>query len=166
MSITYLTGFIYFTDANGTSKGAYQNSRRDNIESTTGADNEIILNGKTYSYLPFIYQGAAKTKSGDNLEAQLLFANNTVAMNHANQAVVEKWNVQVDICKMNSSFTSVEGNPLTTDNWLVASMSYDSTTIELLVSSAIDAVGTNCPNRVLTNNLVGYLPTTANIRNL
>ena len=39
----------------------------------------------------------------------------------------------------------------------MASMTYDDTQLEILLSSAIDAVGANCPNRVLTSDLVGSL---------
>jgi len=35
----------------------------------------------------------------------------------------------------------------------------------VLLSSGIDAVGSNAPIRVLTNTLVGVLPTTASIQN-
>ena len=165
MSITYLTGFIYFTDANGTSKGAYQNSRRDNIESITGADNQIILNGKTYSYLPFIYQGATKNRSGDNLEAALVLANNAVAMNRAREAVTNKWSIEVSVCLVNPSTLAYQ-RTLTTDNWLASGMSYDTQNVEVILSSAIDAVGAVSPNRVLTTGMVGHLPTSASIRNI
>jgi hypothetical protein len=58
------------------------------------------------------------------------------------------------------------GSPyLTQDVWLAASMAYDPTTIEVLLSSGIDAVGSNAPNRVLTTSIVGHLPTTGSIQN-
>ena len=55
---------------------------------------------------------------------------------------------------------------LTTDNWLASGMSYDTQNIEVILSSAIDAVGAVSPNRVLTTDLVGHLPTSASIRNI
>ena len=44
-------------------------------------------------------------------------------------------------------------------------MSYDPETIELVLSSAIDAVGANAPDKVLTRNLVGSLPVTGSLQN-
>ena len=44
-------------------------------------------------------------------------------------------------------------------------MSYDPETIEVILSSAIDAVGANAPDRVLTKEIVGYLPVTASLQN-
>ena len=51
-----------------------------------------------------------------------------------------------------------------TASWLVASMTYDLTQVEVILSSAIDAVGANAPTRVFTREQVGHLPTTANIQ--
>ena len=55
---------------------------------------------------------------------------------------------------------------LTVENWLIASFGYDQQTIEVLLSSAIDAVGTTAPNRVFTTDLVGFLPRTGNIQTI
>ena len=54
---------------------------------------------------------------------------------------------------------------LTEDIWLAASMSYDPEVIEIVLSSAIDAVGANAPSRVLTRAMVGALPVTGSIQN-
>ena len=105
-----------------------------------------------------------KTKSGDNLEAQIILANNSVAMNHVKQALQDKCNVVVQVCKMTENFTV--NQVLTTEHWLLASFAYDATTIEVLLSSSIDAVGTTAPNRVFTENIVGFLPRTGNIQTL
>ena len=51
---------------------------------------------------------------------------------------------------------------LATDIWKIASMGYDNATIELLLTSSIDAVGGNT-GRFLTSSLVGHLPVTGQI---
>ena len=127
-------------------------------------ENIIQLNGEDHYYLPFLYQGAAKNRSGDNLEAALVLANNPIAMNRAIQAVKSKWTIEVTVCKVDPITLAVQ-RKLTTETWLAASMSYDPTTIEVLLSSGIDAVGSNAPGRVLTSQLCGHLPTTGQIRN-
>ena len=197
MSVVTLVSFIRVTDSSGTVQDRYQNGKRDNFnslnngsdqtwtdEASTGhpngswegtnpynqsTENVIQLDGEDYYYLPFIYQGAAKNRSGDNLEAALVFANNPLAMNRAREAVVNKWTIEVFVCRVDpenmTPITTYGNSYLTHDVWLAASMAYDPTTIEVLLSSGIDAVGSNAPNRVLTTSLVGHLPTTGQIQN-
>ena len=176
MNITTLVTFIRLTDSEGNVKDRYQNGKRDNLNSLDKStdrsgeynfesSNGLILDGEIYWYLPFLYQGATKNRTGDNLEAGLIFANNVLAMNRARQAVKERWHVEVSVCIVNSTTLEFEKR-LTSDSWLAASMSYDFQTVEVLLSSAIDAVGSNAPNSVLTSEMVGSLPTTAEIRNL
>jgi len=165
MSITYLTTFLELkhpNDPNATER--FQNSVRGDMNTTTAASNQITKDGVKFNFLPFIYQGAAKSKSGDNLEAQIILANNSVAMNHVNDALESRCNVTVSVCKMKEDFTV--DHVLTTEHWLLASFAYDATTIEVLLSSSIDAVGTTAPNRVFTTAIVGFLPRTANIQTL
>ena len=165
MSITYLTTFLHLTKVKDPNFNRFfQNSVRGDMNTLTAASNSILHNGNKHTFLPFIYQGAAKTKSGDNLEAQLVLANNTVSMNHIRDAIAERHNVKVEVCKMTSNFEVDE--ILTVENWLIASFGYDATTIEVLLSSAIDAVGTTAPNRVFTTDIVGFLPRTGNIQTL
>ena len=176
MSITYLTTFLELkrpNDPNATER--FQNSLKGDMNNPAAASNKIqkstIVNEETqetqlkeFKFLPFVYQGAAKSKSGDNLEAQIVLANNSVAMNHVNDALKNKCNVTVSVCKMKEDFTV--DHVLTTEHWLLASFAYDATTIEVLLSSSIDAVGTTAPNRVFTTAIVGFLPRTANIQTL
>ena len=184
MTVTALTTFIKVMDAQGNVKDRYQNAKRDNIGALTNSDssenaayvkrsgNSISFksasddpNTYDYYYLPFIYQGATKNRSGDNLEAALVLANNAVAMNRAREAVTNKWSIEVSVCLVNPSTLAYQ-RTLTTDNWLASGMSYDTQNVEVILSSAIDAVGAVSPNRVLTTGMVGHLPTSASIRNI
>ena len=118
-----------------------------------------------YQYLSFIYQGAAKTRNGDNLQATLILASNSLATNIANQLVINYATVTVENWLMNPS-TLGRLRLLTTEVWLVSSFSYDPETVELVLSSSLDAVGAQAPTRVLTRKLVGALPTTGSVQNL
>ena len=120
-----------------------------------------VING--HNYLSFIYQGASKNRTGDDLVSSLIMSVNPVAMSYAHEAVTNRWNVRMDTCTMNNDFTAVQ-RTLTTEYWLVSSMTYDTSTIELSLSSSLDAVSTILPNRVFTQELVGFLPTTGNIQ--
>ncbi len=124
---------------------------------------------QTYYYLPFIYQGTTINKSGDNIESNLIMGNHPLSMAKAQQAVVNKYFVEVNVCIMKNDDidTLANGNQsiLTTDTWLAASLSYDPEVVEVLLSSAIDSVGGNVPSLVLTTDVVGKLPVTSDIQN-
>ena len=115
-------------------------------------------------YLSFIYQGAAKNRTGDNLESALVLSANQVSMNEVRDAVANQRKVKVTTALMSDDFSRKQRD-LTTEYWIAASMSYDTESIEVLLSSAIDAVGAQTPNRVLTRDLVGDLPVSGSIYN-
>ena len=117
----------------------------------------------SHNYLSFIYQGAARNRSGDNMTSSLLLANSEISMRFAVEAVTEKYHVKVETYLMTEAFE--QKTKLTEEQWLVSSMSYDPETIEVILSSAIDAVGANAPDRVLTREIVGHLPVTGSLQN-
>ena len=176
MSPIILVTFIRVSDPNGgVVQDAYHNGNRRLFGSlddgsgsyekqATSTQSNAINWGIDYWYLPFIYQGATKSRGGDNLEANLIFANNPVAMNRAREAVVNKWTVEVMVTTTDPDVL-YPTRVLTHDVWIAASMAYDPTQVEVLLSSGIDAVGSNAPNRVLTTGLCGHLPTTGQIQN-
>lgn len=155
MTIVALTNFLEVTDASGRVQQRFQNSKPGEV---------ISYRGVSWPYLSFIYQGAAKNRTGDNLESGLVMSSNSISMGYATQAVRNRWNVRVDSCSMHPVNFTV-GRTLTTEFWIAASMSYDMETVEVLLSSSIDAVGANAPTRVLTRNMVGALPTTGSVSN-
>lgn len=154
-TIVALTNFLEVTDSRGHVQYKYQNSKPGEL---------ITYRGVEYPYLPFIYQGAAKNRSGDNLESSLILSSNAISMGYASQAAQNRWNVRVDSCSMNPVDFTV-GRTLTTEHWIAASMSYDMETVEVLLSSSIDAVGAVAPSRSLTRGLVGALPVTGQVQN-
>ena len=147
-----LTNFITITNPNGLVEDIiehFQNGSHSSIED--------------YKYLSFIYQGAARNRTGDNMTASLLLANSELSMNYAQQIVINKYHVKVETWLMGADFSNKK-TQLTEEQWLASSMSYDPTTIEIILSSAIDAVGANVPSRVLTQEMVGALPVTGSIQ--
>ena len=121
------------------------------------------------NYLPFVYQGTTINKSGDNIESNLIMGNHPLSMAKAQEAVVNKYFVEVTVCIMKNDDinTLANGNKsiLTIDTWLASSLSYDPEVVEVLLSSAVDAVGVNLPSLVLTTDAVGKLPVTSDIQN-
>lgn len=178
MTVISLTTFIDIFDGKTNSlQHSFQNSE----PSATGITSNLnIFGSREYKFLSFIYQGAELTRTGDNIEAALILANeddkrngtaalgtdyiggaNKLSMSFAREAIEKKFSIHVYTCKMNEAFTSVE-KILTTDTWLVASMSYDPATIQVLLSSGVDSVGGNI-GRYLTTGMVGHLPVTGQI---
>ena len=92
-------------------------------------------------------------------------ANHPLSMAKAQEAVANKYFVEVNVCVMSNTNINSLQNVLTTDTWLAASLSYDPEVVEVLLSSAIDSVGVNVPNFVLTTEAVGKLPVTSDIQN-
>ena len=114
-----------------------------------------------YKYLSFIYQGAAKNRTGDNLQASLILSTNQISQGIAREAVEKHWHLQILTVIMNADHSV--NKVLTDETWLVSTMTYDPEKLEVILSSGIDAVGANAPTTVLTRDRVGSLPVTANI---
>ena len=158
MSLVALTNFITITNPNGSVANIpdkFQNGRHSHPTEKNKIDG--------FQYLSFIYQGAARNRSGDNMTSSLLLANNELSMNYAQQIVINKYHVKVETWLMTEAFE--RSKQLTEEQWLASSMSYDPEAIEIILSSAIDAVGANAPDKVLTRDIVGALPITGSIQN-
>ena len=149
MSIQAITTFVR------TPTGNYQNG-------TVGRS--IRLGSSTYNYLSFIYQGATKTRSGDNLQAGLALASNPVAKNLVYELYSNYSTITVENWLMSPSDFAPQ-RKLTEEVWLVSSWAYDDTTVEVVLSSSIDAVGSQAPTRTLIRSQVGALPTTGQVQN-
>ena len=152
MTFVALTNFITITNPNGSVQeipDEFQNGKQPSIGS--------------YQYLSFIYNGATRNRSGDNMTSSLILANSELSMSYAQQIVLNKYHVKVETWVMTSDFQ--KSKRLTEETWLAASMSYDPETIELILSSAIDAVGAQCPTKVLTKDLCGSLPVPGSLQN-
>lgn len=169
MSLTTLVTFVevFSVDINGnkSTKHLLQNAKREPSEESNSAKNTILFNGKNYHYLPFIYQGTTINRSGDNIESNLIMANHPLSMAKAQEAVLNKYFVEVNVCIVANNNIDNITNVLTTDTWLASSLSYDPEVVEVLLSSAIDSVGGNVPSLVLTTEVVGKLPVTSDIQN-
>jgi len=155
MTVVALTTFITVSNAAGVVQHRFQNSTPGQV---------IRLGEFDFSFLSFIYSGAAKNRTGDNMEAELVMAVNRLAMSYAAEAVQGKWTVEVQSCSMNPRDFSV-GRVLAREVWLAAGMGYDTEKVSVVLSSGIDAVGASAPARTLTSRLVGALPSTGQISN-
>ena len=169
MTVVALTAFVEITTKEGNVPPAFTG-----IDGTSLNFNKF-QNGKhegvgDYKYLSFIYQGAAMNRSGDNLEASIILANNPLSMSYVKEFVEKKYYIQVETFLMTTDFdkdvAAKNGGRLTGEYWLAAGMRYDPESIELLLSSSIDAVGANAPQQILTRKRCAHLPLTGQLQNL
>ena len=153
-----------FNQGNIHIKGNWQNARPDETITYTAPGSTA----RNYKFLNFLYSGATVTRTGDNVQAQLILAVNQIAKTRIAEMVDQFWRVKVCVLRMNKDFTQVvdtrnNSHVISQENWLAASMSYDAEKVEILLSSAIDAVGALVPNRILTSGDVGPLPVTGQL---
>ena len=169
MSVTTLVTFVEVFDVDLSNKRRtkhlLQNAKREPSEGVKSPKNTIVFNCKNYHYLTFIYQGTTINKSGDNIESNLIMGNHPLSMAKAQEAVLNNYFVEVNVCIVANDDIDNIKRVLTTDTWLAASLSYDPEVVEVLLSSAVDAVGVNVPNIVLTSEAVGKLPVSSDIQN-
>ena len=169
MSITTLVTFVEVFDVDLSNKRRtkhlLQNAKREPNKGVKDSSNTIVFNGKNYHYLPFVYQGTTINRSGDNIESNLIMGNHPLSMAKAQEAVLNNYFVEVNVCIVANDDIDNVKRVLTTDTWLAASLSYDPEVVEVLLSSAVDAVGVNVPSIVLTSEAVGKLPVTSDIQN-
>ena len=123
-----------------------------------------ILSGappRVHSFLGFVYQGAARNRTGDNIQSSLIIGANALSTGIAKNLLDKRHYAVVTTVQFDKNDNVAR--QLSQESWVVASMTYDPENVELILSSAIDAVGAQAPNRTLTKDRVGNLPLTANI---
>ena len=161
-----LTNFITVTKVDGNNPNKLGTAFSPYNKFQNGKHGEVLNKDDSslkYNYLSFIYQGAARNRSGDNMTSSLILANSEISMNYAIEAVQEKYHIKVETWLMTDAFA--QQTKLTEEQWLASSLSYDPESIEVILSSAIDAVGASSPDRVLTQEIVGLLPVTGSLQN-
>ena len=163
MTVVALTAFVTVTDKDGNTPPSFSAPDGTTLNLNKFQNGKYDANVNGHTYLSFIYQGAAMNRTGDNLEASLVLANSPLSMGFVNQFVEEGYYVEVEVWLMNTDFS--RNSMLTKEYWLAAGMRYDPESIELLLSSAIDAVGANVPQKSLSTEQCNQLPLTGTIQN-
>ena len=134
----------------------------------------ITRNGNKYSFLPFGFSGVTINKTGDGTEASILLPNSTSEADQSNnvgalsrsfskEAIDGRWLAYSRLLIVDpddkTSFTVLSRY------WgQVAAGGWDNSTITLTLSTVLDAVGGDVPQRKLSQTLVGDLPTSSGVR--
>lgn len=145
------------------------------IKTTYAVD--LLREGRNrrYDYVPFIYQGGTRNRNGDNITAGIGLAPNEISMTYAVQMTETVSPLDSERLPMTLRVITTSLDPrtfdvlnpvrnLTDEIWIAAGMSYNADTLEIVLSSAIDAVNALAPNYSLNRVNVGQLPVTGSLR--
>ena len=119
---------------------------------------------QTHAFLPFGFSGAVVSRQGDNIEASLIFPNSEISRSFLDQAVRDRWAAVVRVVEVtNLEDADTYPTQLYRYKGIVSAGGWGETTLQLSLSSVLDAVGLNLPARSIHQRLVGNVPFTSNI---
>jgi hypothetical protein len=124
--------------------------------------------GSNYIFVPFGFSGVTVNRTGDGLEATLVFPNNDLSRDWGVSAIEGSWLMEVDVLIIEDpdpdtglAATNAIAHTYTGQ---VTGGQWDNSSLNLELSSVLDAVGTDVPRRTLTQRIVGNLPVSNNVR--
>jgi hypothetical protein len=119
-------------------------------------------NGKTYVFGAFGFSGGTLDLQAGSVSANLIFALNDLALTVFNQAVVDRWLIEIHTVWLNPD-TLAETGSYSEELYSVIGLEHDTSRLSIRLGNPLDAVTENAPRRLLTQALVGNLPSTGNI---
>lgn len=119
-------------------------------------------NGTGYMYAGFGFSGGTLDLEAGNVSASLVFAVNELDLVVFRQAADERWLAEVRTVWLNPD-TLDETGAYSEEVYAVTGFEHDTSRLSVRLSNPLDAVSENAPRRVLTQDLVGSLPSTGNI---
>ena len=131
---------------------------------------EATYDSATYLFVPFGFSGVTVNRTGDGLEATLVFPNNDLTREWAVCAIEDRWVIEVEMLILPDPDPETGLSATTTSNRVneyvaqVTSGQWDSVSLNINLSTVLDAVGTDVPRRTLTQRFVGNLPVTSAVR--
>lgn len=120
--------------------------------------------GEKYIFIPFGFSGVTINRTGDGLDASLVFPNNNLSKTWVSEAVESRWIIEVDVLAFDpDTINPSAADRVHTYTGQVTGGRHDQTSVQVALGTVLDAVGADVPMRTLTNKLVGNLPVTANV---
>ena len=102
------------------------------------------------------------------MEASLVFPNNEVSRGWGVKAIEDSYLMEVEVLIIEDSDPesglTATHTTVHTYTGQVTGGQWDNTSLNLELSSVLDAVGTDVPRRSLTQRMVGNLPITSSVR--
>ncbi len=124
-----------------------------------------------FQFIPFGFSGVTVNRTGDGLEATLVFPNNDLTRRWGVNAIEDRYLMVVQVLIIENStvdgeqtVTSPGANVVHTYTGQVTGGQWDNVSLNLQLSSVLDAVGTDVPRRALNKTNVGNLPISNNVR--
>lgn len=120
------------------------------------------VGGASYTFAPFKTEGTVASIGGDNNSMRLLLPNDAFAMRIVEQGNgnrLSRLELTTRWLNVNNEFT---GNYYT-ENYIGIGSAFSDTTVELRFRSSMDSVSGQFPRATFSRDLVGPLPTSAEI---
>jgi len=125
---------------------------------------QITHESDNYTFVPFGFSGVTVNRTGDGLEATVVFPNNEVSRAWGVNAINQNWVMEVDVLIIDDDAKDGPHNIVHSYTGQVVGGQWDEVSLNLQLSTVLDAVGTDVPRRSLTKELVGNLPISNNVR--
>lgn len=129
---------------------------------------QLTHRGDEYIFVPFGFSGVTVNRTGDGLESTLVFPNNELSRSWAVTAVEIRTVIEVDVLIIEDSSpdTGLSATHTIVHSYIgqVTGGQWDNVSLNLELSSVLDAVGTDIPRRALTRKSVGNLPISNGVR--
>ena len=125
---------------------------------------QITHQSANYTFVPFGFSGVTVNRTGDGLEATVVFPNNEISRAWGVNAVNQNWVMEVDVLIIDDDAKDGPHTIVHSYTGQVVGGQWDEASLNLQLSTVLDAVGTDVPRRSLTKALVGNLPVASNVR--
>ena len=119
-------------------------------------------NGTGYMYAAFGFSGGTLDLEAGNVTASLVFSANALDLVVFREAADKRWLIEVRTVWLNPD-SLVESSTFSEEVYAVTGFEHDTNRLSVRLGNPLDAVSANAPRRVLTQKLVGSLPSTGNI---
>lgn len=115
-----------------------------------------------YTFLPFGFSGVTFSREGDNITAALVLPVDGISRAWTQEAIKNQWIADVEVSVFKTDETETPEKLHSYVGQITAS-SWDDISIQLEMSTVLDAVQSDVPRRRLHQKMVGRLPTTGRI---
>ena len=120
------------------------------------------FDGDTYMYAGFGFSGGTLDLEAGNVSASLVFAVNELDLVVFKEAADNRWLAEVNTVWLDPD-TLEETGTYSQELYAITGFEHDSSRLSVRLGNPLDAVSQNAPRRLLTQDLVGSLPSTGNI---
>jgi len=113
-------------------------------------------------YAGFGFSGGTLDLEAGNVTASLVFSANALDLVVFREAADERWLMQVRTVWLDPE-SLAESSTFSEEVYAITGFEHDTSRLSVRLGNPLDAVSANAPRRVLTQDLVGSLPSTGNI---